>query len=144
MLAFDSAQFIAGKGSPNNSDYYEAFRQKGYNVVNTATELDATDDETKTLGIFSVSNLAKWLDREVYPQNLVGLNNSAVGDGTDATDQPGLKNMTLKAIDILQTRAKKNKDEGWILMSEAASIDKVGFFLSALREAHWRADDACT
>lgn len=32
--------------------------------------------------------------------------------------------MTLKAIDILHARAEK--DAGWFMMSEAASIDKVG------------------
>jgi len=71
--------------------------------------------------------------------NLKGQKNSPTGDGTDATDQPGLKEMTLKAIDILQARSK---NEGWFMMyvisvlemrcakcvlyrSEAASIDKV-------------------
>jgi alkaline phosphatase len=66
--------------------------------------------------------------------------NSPTGDGTDATDQPGLKEMTLKALDILQARSK---GEGWFMMfvpetsslshfadelwgrSEAASIDKM-------------------
>lgn len=66
---------------------------------------------------------AKWLDRNVLKSNLAGQKNSPTGDGTDATDQPGLKDMTLKAIEILQTRSKKN--EGWFLMSEAASIDKM-------------------
>lgn len=32
--------------------------------------------------------------------------------------------MTLKAIDILSTRSKNNGDTGFMLMSEAASIDK--------------------
>jgi alkaline phosphatase len=59
----------------------------------------------------------------VYPNNLKGLNNSPKGDNTSAVDQPGLKDMTIKAIDILQKRSTENK--GWLLMSEAASIDKV-------------------
>jgi len=70
---------------------------------------------------------------------LKGLKDSPTGDGTDATDQPGLKEMTLKAIDILQARSK---GQGWFMMfvpenffsrvftewldrSEAASIDKM-------------------
>lgn len=61
---------------------------------------------------------------QIYPQNLLNQKNSPTGDGTDAVDQPGLKEMTLKAIDILQTRQKK-KGTGWFMMSEAASIDKV-------------------
>ena len=44
--------------------------------------------------------------------------------GGDATDQPGLKEMTLKAIDILQNRASADDDAGWLIMSEAASVDK--------------------
>ena len=57
--------------------------------------------------------------------NLKGMKDSPTGDGTDATDQPGLKEMTIKAIDILQARQKNGKGEGWFMMSEAASIDKV-------------------
>ena len=53
-------QFIAGPGSPNGTDFYKAFQAKGYNVVYDETGLKATDDKTKTLGIFSVSNMAKW------------------------------------------------------------------------------------
>lgn len=62
-----------------------------------------------------------WLDRNVYKQNLLGKSNSPDGKKGNATDLPGLKEMTLKAIDILNARHRK---EGWLLMSEAASIDK--------------------
>lgn len=81
---------------------------------------------------------AKWIDRnvcrfwlllplvahllQILKENLEGLQNSPTGDGSDAVDQPGLKDMTLKAVEILQ---KRDKDEGWLLMSEAASIDKM-------------------
>jgi alkaline phosphatase len=116
-------QFIAGKGSPNGTDYYKAFADKGYTVVNTATQLKAAGNKAKTLGIFCIGSMAKWLDRNVLKSNLAGLKDSPTGDGTDALDQPGLKDMTLKAIDILQARTKKQ--EGWFLMSEAASIDKM-------------------
>jgi alkaline phosphatase len=58
----------------------------------------------------------------VYPKNLRGLKNSPKNDSTDAVDQPGLKEMTLKAIDILHARSKADKNQGWYLMSEAASI----------------------
>ncbi|KAK0204878.1 alkaline-phosphatase-like protein [Desarmillaria ectypa] len=117
-------QFIPGDGSPNGTDFYKAFASEGYQVVYNNTELQTVGNDSKTLGIFCTSNLAKWIDRNVYPQNLVGLANSPTGDGTDALDQPGLKQMTLKAIDILQERSKVN-DSGWFMMSEAASIDKM-------------------
>ena len=55
-----------------------------------------------------------WLDRNVYKQNLLGKKNSPDGSGGNATDLPGLKEMTLKAIDILSARHNK---EGWFLMS---------------------------
>lgn len=115
-------QFIPGSGSPNGTDYYKAFQAKGYKVVRSNTELSAVGNKDKTLGIFSISNLAKWLDRNVLKDNLKGQKNSPTGDGTDATDQPGLKEMTIKAIDILQARSK---NKGWFMMSEAASIDKM-------------------
>ena len=61
------------------------------------------------------------LSISVYTQNLVGNKNAPDGQGGSATDQPGLKDMTLKAIDILSQR---NPQKGWFIMSEAASVDK--------------------
>lgn len=115
-------QFYPNPGSYQGRDYYEAFAKEGYNVVLNNTALQETPKGEKTLGIFSQSNLAKWLDRNVYTQNLRNQSNSPDGSEDDATDQPGLKDMTLKAIDILDAR---NDDKGWFLMSEAASIDKM-------------------
>lgn len=90
-------------------------------MVQNNTAMSATPNNAKTLGIFSVSNLPVWLDRNVYKKNLLGKKNSPDGSKGNATDLPGLKEMTLKAIDILDARHRK---EGWFLMSEAASIDK--------------------
>ncbi|KAI4119698.1 MAG: hypothetical protein LQ338_007243, partial [Usnochroma carphineum] len=114
-------QFVPGKTSYRGQDYYKLFQGKGYNVVLNNTALSSTPNNAKTLGIFSTSNLPVWLDRNVYKQNLLGRKNSPDGSGGNATDLPGLKEMTLKAIDILTTR---HRNEGWFLMSEAASIDK--------------------
>src|SRR6266511_277214 len=114
-------QFYPGKGSFEGKDYYAEFAKKGYNVIWNNTALQKTPNNKKTLGIFSVSNMAKWLDRNVYKQNLLNQKNSPDGKKNDATDQPGLKEMTLKAIDILNAR---HSDKGWFMMSEAASIDK--------------------
>ncbi|PFH53031.1 hypothetical protein AMATHDRAFT_172594 [Amanita thiersii Skay4041] len=117
-------QFFAGSGSPNGTDFYKTFQDSGYTVVHNKDDMMAAPNDKKTLGIFSVSNMAKWLDRNVFPQNLRNQKNSPTGDGTDAVNQPGLKEMTLKAIDILQARSKA-KNTGWFVMSEAASIDKM-------------------
>lgn len=66
--------------------------------------------------------MATWLDRNVYK---AALNLSTGWDGSVGTyDLPSLKDMTLKAIDILSTRSKEDGDTGFMLMSEAASIDK--------------------
>jgi alkaline phosphatase len=104
-----------------DKDYYKEFAAQGYQIVQNRTALLAASPEEKTLGIFSTSNMAKWLDRNVYRNNL-NQTLSPTGDKKPALDQPGLKEMTLKAIDILEHRSG---DAGWLLMSEAASIDKM-------------------
>lgn len=114
-------QFIPGTGSYLGKDYYQEFAKKGYAVVQNRTQLLKSPNANKTLGIFCVSNMAKWLDRNVYKDNLVGNQDAPDGSKGSATDQPGLKEMTIKAIDILQQR---HSSQGWFLMSEAASIDK--------------------
>ncbi|PBK62513.1 hypothetical protein ARMSODRAFT_847775, partial [Armillaria solidipes] len=63
---------------------------------------------------------AKWIDHNVYPQNLVELANPPTGNGTEALDQPGFKHITLKAIDILQECSKAN-DSGWFMMRQAST-----------------------
>lgn len=107
-----------------NQDYYNVFRRAGYGVALNNTQLQAASNSSRLLGIFSVSNMAKWLDRNVYTSNLLNQKNAPDGSKGDAVDQPGLKQMTLKAIDILNTRATANGSNGWFIMSEAASIDK--------------------
>lgn len=115
--------FLPG-ASFQNKNYYDLFKNAGYSVAYNKTQLQQTSNSSKTLGIFSVSNMAKWLDRNVYTNNLKNQSNSPTGDKTDAVDQPGLKDMTIKAIDILQERSKSH-GKGWFMMSEAASIDKM-------------------
>ena len=114
-------QFYPGKTSYQGKDYYQEYANAGYEVVLNNTSLQAASNSKKTLGIFSVFNLPVWLDRNVYTDNLRNRSNSPTGDKTDALDIPGLKEMTLKAIDILHERGG---DEGFFMMSEAASIDK--------------------
>ncbi|TIA40515.1 alkaline phosphatase-like protein [Aureobasidium pullulans] len=115
-------QFIPSSKSFQGKDYYQEFRNKGYNVIQNNTALQAAPTTERSLGIFSVSNMAKWLDRNVYKNNTQIPKTSPDGSSAAAVDQPGLKEMTLKAIDILH---KRNPDKGFFLMSEAASIDKM-------------------
>ncbi|KAF5564349.1 alkaline phosphatase [Fusarium phyllophilum] len=113
--------FFAGKGSYQGKDYYKEFQKKGYTVSLNKTSLLKADKSKRALGVFCQSNLPVWLDRNVYKDNLEGRDNNPTGGKGDASDLPGLKDMTLKAIDVLATRGK---DKGFFLMSEAASIDK--------------------
>lgn len=114
-------QFIPGKASYQSKDYYAEFAKKGYTVSLNKTSLLAADNSKRALGIFCKSNLPVWLDRNVYTDNLKNLKNNPSGASGDATDLPGLKEMTLKAVDILH---KRGGDKGFFLMSEAASVDK--------------------
>lgn len=41
-------------------NYYNVFEEAGYTIVSNNTELMATSNTEKTLGIFSISNMAKW------------------------------------------------------------------------------------
>ncbi|KAK4632021.1 Alkaline phosphatase H [Fulvia fulva] len=107
-----------------DQDYYKVFADAGYQVLYNGSSLETASNSERALGIFTQSNMAKWLDRNVYTDNLEGGENSPTCDGTDAVDQPGLREMTLKAIDILETRSKADDDKGWFIMSEAASVDK--------------------
>ncbi len=137
LLGGGAENFLPGAGSLGGRDYYAAFARNGsYNVALNRTALLAARNDSRTLGVFTVGNLPTWLDRNVYPQNLRTLNNGSTSPtgarGVPATDVPGLRDMTLKAIDILHARsagagnasAGAQAGKGWFLMSEAASIDK--------------------
>jgi alkaline phosphatase len=88
-----------GCSSYKSQDYYQLFAERGYSVVQDKDELDGASASEKLLGIFSTGNLDKWLDRNVFPENTRGNGNSPKNDGTDADNQPGLKAMTMKAIE---------------------------------------------
>ncbi|KAI8146214.1 hypothetical protein BJV82DRAFT_485975, partial [Fennellomyces sp. T-0311] len=64
-----------------------------------------------------------WLERNVYVNYT--LSNAAAHDLSSndllGMDQPGLDDMTLKALEVLR---KRGGDDGFFLMSEAASVDK--------------------
>ncbi|KAM0558495.1 hypothetical protein ACHAPJ_004689 [Fusarium lateritium] len=115
------AENFLPEGSYKGKNYYNEFQKKGYTVSLNKTSLLKADKSKRALGVFCQSNLPVWLDRNVYKDNLKDLENDPAGGKGDAKDLPGLKDMTLKAIDILSTRGK---DKGFFLMSEAASIDK--------------------
>ncbi|WVQ95315.1 hypothetical protein IAU59_002410 [Kwoniella sp. CBS 9459] len=112
--------FLPGPGN-NNVSQFDRWAGEGYQVGYTKTELEAFDNAQRALAIFTQGNISTWLDQNVYT-DLLDLAITPQGE-RGAHDQPGLKDMTLKAIDILHTRAKE-RDTGFMLMSEAALIDK--------------------
>ncbi|KAH8815988.1 putative alkaline phosphatase H [Xylogone sp. PMI_703] len=114
-------QFLPGSGSWQGKDYYAEFANAGYTVSLNNTALQTVSNNSKALGIFCTSNLPVWLDRNVYTDVLRNFKNDPSGNKQPALDLPGLKEMTLKAIDILHERGG---DKGFFMMSEAASIDK--------------------
>jgi alkaline phosphatase len=97
-------------------------------------------NDQHALGVFSQGDMPVWLDRNVFTDSLEGRANSPLGTSDSASDLPGLKDMTLKAIEILHQRSRFRKttaeddektqaddvwdNRGFFLMSEAASIDK--------------------
>jgi alkaline phosphatase len=123
VLFGGGAEQFLPKGSYKGQDYYDLFSKNGYSLSWNNTALSQAPNDRRALGVFRTSNMDKWLDRHVYTDNIKGKTHPDGSDRT-ATDQPGLKEMTLKAIDILSTRTKKKKD-GFFLMSEAAHVDKM-------------------
>lgn len=114
-------QFVAGDGSYEGKNYYEEFAKAGYEVSLNKTSLLELGNSSKALGIFCQSHFPVWLDRNVYIENLESFKNDPLDSEKAALDLPGLKEMTLKAVDILHHRGG---DKGFFLMSEGASIDK--------------------
>ncbi|RYP36302.1 hypothetical protein DL767_003455 [Monosporascus sp. MG133] len=114
-------QFVPGSESYNGEDYYAKFADAGYEISLNKTSLLELGNSSKALGIFCQSHFPVWLDRNIFTENLESFENSPTGSEDPALDLPGLKEMTLKAVDILHERGG---DDGFFLMSEAASIDK--------------------
>ncbi|RDA85076.1 hypothetical protein CP532_3122 [Ophiocordyceps camponoti-leonardi (nom. inval.)] len=114
-------QFYPGFLSYEGKDYYAKFAAKGYSVSLNRTSLLAADTSKRALGVFCQGSMPVWLDRNEYKDNLETFHNDPRGGNGHAGDLPGLKDMTFKAIDVLN---KRGGDKGFFLMSEAASIDK--------------------
>ncbi|MFT3688892.1 alkaline phosphatase [Paenirhodobacter sp.] len=116
VLGGGSAYFlksdIPGSKRKDDKDYIQLFRDAGYSIATTKAELAATagSNSGKVLGLFHTGNMDTWLDR----------NQLKKGTAEKFPDQPGLVDMTQAALDQLS----KNP-EGFFLMVEAASVDKM-------------------
>ncbi|WP_176082446.1 alkaline phosphatase [Martelella sp. HB161492] len=116
MLGGGSAYFlksdVPGSKRKDDKDYIAMFKDAGYTVVSTATEMNTADQDgaAKLLGLFHPGNMDVKLDRSFLKKGTV----------EQYPDQPGLPEMTKVALDNLS----KN-DNGFFLMVEGASIDKM-------------------
>jgi len=101
-------QSAEGSRRRDDRDVFSEYEAAGYTIVTTNSELQAAAGAERLFGIFAPSDLNVWLDRNVYTENI-----------GDLTDQPGLVDMTLAALDVLGTNPN-----GFYLQVESASIDK--------------------
>lgn len=100
---------VAGGRRDDGRNLFDEYEAAGYTVVTTAAELAALDETpSHLLGLFSSNHMNVWLDRNVYTDNI-----------DEGTDQPGLVEMTLTALDVLG-----QNPNGFYLEVEAASVDK--------------------
>ena len=103
---------IPGSKRKDDKDYIAEFKNAGYALAIDKTELAAAAgaNEEKLLGLFHTGNMDVTLDREFLKKGTVD----------KFPNQPGLVDMTKAALDKLS----KNQ-EGFFLMVEAASVDKM-------------------
>ena len=107
-------QSAPGSRRNDDRDLREEFRDRGYTYVETAMQLREAvrgGAPRQLLGTFHTGNLNVFLDRS-HPQRK--------RDDLDFPDQPTLVEMTEAALAALEQR-----EEGFFLMVEAASIDKM-------------------
>ncbi len=112
-----------GSKRKDSVNVIQSFEDLGYSFSGTKTELENTPaNADKILGLYQLNNMNVYIDREVTK-------NAKVLKGFD--DQPGLVEMTQKAIDTLS----KNPN-GFFLMVEGACIDKQLHVLDWQRAAY--------
>lgn len=100
-----------GSKRKDNVNLVEEYKAAGYQFATTATELKGLSSDKPILGLFNMNNMNVYMDRAFLPKNPKVLKNFQ--------DEPGLVEMTKKAIDVLD-----NNPNGFFLMSEGGSIDK--------------------
>ncbi|KAG0293145.1 hypothetical protein BGZ96_003248, partial [Linnemannia gamsii] len=125
ILGGGGKYFHSNKGgkSLNGTNYYEVYsKERGYKTVFDRDELMAYKGKDPLLGIFHSGNLDVWLDRNVYKGNLNQTASDPRGSGLPALNQPNLNDMVIKGLEVLDRRYRK---EGWFMMAEAASVDKM-------------------
>lgn len=101
---------VPGSRRTDERNLIAEFKEQGYTLATTGTELKQAGTPAKLLGLFKLDNLDVYIDREVTK------NPAVLGN---FTDQPTLMDMTETALNVLS----QNKN-GFFLMVEGACIDK--------------------
>ena len=128
LMGGGAANFLpqpaAGSRRKDDVDYVARFRDAGYSVATTKTELDAVSAKSDTrqlLGLFATGNMDGALDRKFLE-----------GGGVKKfPDQPDLTEQVQTALNILS----KN-DAGFFLMVESGMIDKYAHLLDMERAVY--------
>lgn len=108
----------------DDTDYIAKFREAGYAVATTRSELSAIDTRSgarKLLGLFAPGNMDGVLDRKFLKGGGVKKN----------PDQPDLTEQVTSALAILS-----NNDNGFFLMVESGMIDKYAHALDMERAVY--------
>ena len=104
-----------GNASDSTRDLLADFQTAGFTYAATKTQLDtASTSATKLLGLFAFSNMNVAKDKLDKRRG-----DSTIVDAYGLPDQPLLEEMTSAALNVL-----KKDPQGFVLMVEAASIDK--------------------
>ncbi|KAI9311773.1 alkaline-phosphatase-like protein [Dichotomocladium elegans] len=117
------AEYFKGEMAQDGTNYYDILEDLDYKIVSNKKELNKYHGSKKLIGTFRKSHLDTWFERNIFVNNTVGNEAGPNLDGKDAlgADQPGLDDMTLKALEVLK---KRGGDDGFFLMAEGASVDK--------------------
>jgi len=128
LMGGGAANFLpkgtAGSKRRDDIDYIARFRDAGYTVATTKTELDAVSskpDTRKLLGLFAPGNMDGVLDRKFLKGGGVKRN----------PDQPDLTDQTQAALNVLSKH-----DGGFFLMVESGMIDKYAHALDMERAVY--------
>lgn len=102
-------------------------KERGYQIVRTATELAAVseaDQDKPVLGLFADGNMpVRWSGPPAVRQGYLELAAKCAANGQRGAEVPELADMTAKAIDLLKG-SKSGSGKGFFLQVEGASIDK--------------------
>ncbi len=126
LMGGGAAHFLpkeAGGKRKDGADYFAKFRDAGYRVATSATELDAIskDAPRKLLGLFAPGNMDGVLDRRFLKGGGVAKN----------PDQPDLTQQVAVALEVLSKH-----DAGFFLMVESGLIDKYAHALDMERAVY--------